>query len=134
MVEGLAKPWIGLADRSVYAIDDPCAGHRPGEARVALSEEQDRVALWWLDELDDQAQWNRPFASSLDALSNLGHGSLSRSRGRVTPPTSILVTYEIAATPGFWSGRARLSEAGNPPRAAARPSGPLDETRATEIS
>ncbi|HUG35300.1 MAG TPA: hypothetical protein VML54_00025 [Candidatus Limnocylindrales bacterium] len=35
------------------------------------AEEQDRIAQWLLDELDDDERWTRQFATSQDALSKL---------------------------------------------------------------
>ena len=35
------------------------------------AEEQDRIAQWLLDELDDDELWTRQFAASQDALSKL---------------------------------------------------------------
>jgi hypothetical protein len=48
-------------------------------------EEQDRVARWLLDELQDDAEWGRKFSGSQDALSKLaGEARADRAAGRTT--------------------------------------------------
>ena len=47
--------------------------------------EQDRIARWPLDELRDDENWARQFASSQDALSKLAaEARVERSAGRAT--------------------------------------------------
>jgi hypothetical protein len=49
------------------------------------AEEQDRVAHWLLDELRDDEQWMRQFATSQDALSKLAaEARADRAHGRAT--------------------------------------------------
>ena len=49
------------------------------------AEEQDRVAHWVLDELRDDDQWMRQFATSQDALSKLAaEARADRAQGRAT--------------------------------------------------
>ena len=48
-------------------------------------EEQDRIASWLLDELEDGGLWARQFASSQDALSKLAaEARADRAAGRAT--------------------------------------------------
>ena len=47
--------------------------------------EQDRIARWLLDELRDDENWARQFASSQEALSKLAaEARVERSAGRAT--------------------------------------------------
>jgi hypothetical protein len=49
------------------------------------SEEQDRVASWLLEELRDEAHWNRQFAGSQDFLAELAaEARAERSAGQTT--------------------------------------------------
>ena len=49
------------------------------------AEEQDRVARWLLDELEDEELWARQFAASQDALSTLAAESRAdHAAGRTT--------------------------------------------------
>ncbi len=49
-------------------------------------EEQDRVANWLLEELQDEEDWNRRFAASQDLLSKLSAEALAEyAEGRTTP-------------------------------------------------
>jgi hypothetical protein len=53
-------------------------------ARLA-PEEQDRIARWLLDELEDEDQWVRQFATSQEALSKLAaEARADRAAGRAT--------------------------------------------------
>jgi hypothetical protein len=48
-------------------------------------EEQDRIARWLLDELEDEDRWARQFATSQEALSKLGaEARADRAAGRAT--------------------------------------------------
>lgn len=48
-------------------------------------EEQDRIARWLLDELEDEALWARQFAGSQEALSKLAdEARADRAAGRAT--------------------------------------------------
>jgi hypothetical protein len=48
-------------------------------------EEQDRIARWLLDELEDEARWARQFATSQEALGKLAaEVRADRVAGRVT--------------------------------------------------
>ena len=48
-------------------------------------EEQDRIARWLLDELEDEDLWARQFATSQDALSKLAaEARADRAAGRAT--------------------------------------------------
>lgn len=49
------------------------------------AEDQDRIAQWLLDELRDDEQWTRQFATSQDALSTLAaEARADRAAGRAT--------------------------------------------------
>jgi len=49
------------------------------------AEEQDRIARWLLDELEDEKQWARRFGTSQDALSKLAaEARADRAAGRAT--------------------------------------------------
>jgi hypothetical protein len=49
------------------------------------ADEQDRVARWLLDELEDEEHWARQFRASQDALSNLAsEARADRAAGRTT--------------------------------------------------
>ena len=49
------------------------------------AEEQDRIARWLLDELEDEEVWARQFATSQDALSKLAAETRTdRAAGRAT--------------------------------------------------
>jgi hypothetical protein len=49
------------------------------------ADEQDRIAQWLLDELQDDEHWARQFASSQDALSKLAaEARADRAAGRAT--------------------------------------------------
>jgi hypothetical protein len=49
------------------------------------ADEQDRIARWLLDELEDEELWSRQFATSQDALSRLAaEARADRATGRVT--------------------------------------------------
>jgi hypothetical protein len=49
------------------------------------AEEQDRIARWLLDELEDEELWARQFATSQDALSKLAaEARADRAAGRAT--------------------------------------------------
>ena len=49
------------------------------------AEEQDRIARWLLDELEDEKQWARRFGTSQDALSRLAaEARADRAAGRAT--------------------------------------------------
>jgi len=48
-------------------------------------EEQDRIARWLLDELEDEERWDRQFSTSQDALSKLAEEARAdRAAGRTT--------------------------------------------------
>lgn len=48
-------------------------------------DEQDRVGNWLLEELRDEERWNRQFATSQEALSNLAAEALAdHAAGRTT--------------------------------------------------
>ena len=48
-------------------------------------EEQDRIARWLLEELEDEERWDRQFAESQDALSRLAEEARAdRAAGRTT--------------------------------------------------
>jgi len=48
-------------------------------------EEQDRIARWLLDELEDEELWARQFATSQEALSKLAtEARADRAAGRAT--------------------------------------------------
>ncbi len=63
---------------------------RAREAAIAKlaelpAEEQDRIARWLLDELEDEKQWARRFGTSQDALSKLAaEARADRAAGRAT--------------------------------------------------
>jgi hypothetical protein len=49
------------------------------------AEEQDRIARWLLDELEDDELWDRQFATSQDALGKLAaEARADRAAGRAT--------------------------------------------------
>ena len=49
------------------------------------AEEQDRIARWLLDELEDDELWDRQFATSQDALSKLAaEARADHAAGRAT--------------------------------------------------
>ncbi len=49
-------------------------------------EEQDELARWLLEELEDEARWDEAFAASQDALSKLADEALEDHRqGRTKP-------------------------------------------------
>jgi len=49
------------------------------------AEEQDRIARWLLDELEDEDRWARQFATSQEALSKLAaEARADRAAGRTT--------------------------------------------------
>jgi hypothetical protein len=49
------------------------------------AEEQDRIARWLLDELEDEDRWTRQFATSQEALSKLAaEARADRAAGRTT--------------------------------------------------
>ena len=49
------------------------------------AEEQDRIARWLLDELEDEELWARQFAISQEALSKLAaEARVDRAAGRAT--------------------------------------------------
>jgi hypothetical protein len=49
------------------------------------AEDQDRIARWLLDELQDDEHWTRQFATSQDALSKLAaEARADRAAGRAT--------------------------------------------------
>jgi hypothetical protein len=49
------------------------------------ADEQDRVARWLLDELEDEQHWARQFSASQDALSNIAsEARADRAAGRTT--------------------------------------------------
>jgi hypothetical protein len=45
-------------------------------------EEQDRIARWLLDELEDEARWARRFSTSQDALAKLAAEAEARVTAR----------------------------------------------------
>ena len=48
-------------------------------------DEQDRIALWLVDELHDEEHWARQFSASQDALSKLAaEARAERAAGRAT--------------------------------------------------
>ena len=48
-------------------------------------DEQDRIALWLVDELHDEEHWARQFSASQDALSKLAaEARADRAAGRAT--------------------------------------------------
>ena len=54
-------------------------------ARLA-PEEQDQVARWLLEELEDELKWSAAFAASQDGLSKLADAALQEHRqGRTLP-------------------------------------------------
>jgi hypothetical protein len=49
-------------------------------------DEQDELARWLLEELEDEARWDAAFAASQDALSKLADEALEdRRQGRTEP-------------------------------------------------
>lgn len=57
-------------------------------ARIAQlpAPEQDSIASLILEELEDEAQWNRKFAASSDVLSRLAQKALAEHRAGKTLP------------------------------------------------
>jgi hypothetical protein len=56
------------------------------KASKLTPEEQDQVARWLLEELEDELKWSAAFAGSQDALSKLADEALKeRSAGRTVP-------------------------------------------------
>jgi len=52
---------------------------------VLPPEQQDRIARWLLDELEDEERWDKQFSESQDALSKLAEEARAdRTAGRTT--------------------------------------------------
>ncbi len=49
-------------------------------------DEQERVATWLLDELEDEARWTRQFAESQDLLADLAKEALAEHAASRTTP------------------------------------------------
>lgn len=85
------QPILGLAQAPPATC--PSILHRMTRALDAAiaklsglpAEEQDRIARWLLDELEDEELWSRQFAASQDALSKLAaEARADRVAGRAT--------------------------------------------------
>jgi hypothetical protein len=84
------------------------------------------IARWLLDELEDDELWDRPFATSQDALSKLAaEARLDRAAGRAAERrNSTRTSFEVARDAAFLGGLLAAPRERPPPKPSVQEGSP----------